>query len=97
MYIIIIIIIQDQSVFKEVFSKPQIWLEAATQIFFSLGLSLGTIVALSSYSKQSNNCLVDSLIVCFANSFTSLFVSIIVFSIIGFKANILGMHPKLVS
>lgn len=80
-------VFQGDEIVDKLFA-PQVWLEAATQIFFSLGLSLGAIIALSSYTKPSNNTLTDSLIVCFTNSFTSIFASIIVFSIIGFRSHI---------
>ena len=82
--------------FAQAFS-PQVWLEAATQIFFSLGLSLGVLIALASYSKPRYNTLVDSFIVCLTNSLTSIFSSIIVFSIVGFRAHQLNVAPSLVS
>jgi len=63
-----------------------VWLEAATQIFFSLGISTGGIIALSSYSMSVKTALRDSVFVCIVNSATSLFSSVTIFSILGFKA-----------
>ncbi|XP_075868226.1 inactive sodium-dependent neutral amino acid transporter B(0)AT3 [Nelusetta ayraudi] len=70
----------------EVLKNPQVWLDAATQIFFSLSVAFGGLIAFSSYNPEKNNCERDALIVGVINSATSLYASISVFSILGFKA-----------
>ncbi|KAM3614300.1 uncharacterized protein V6R79_012421 [Siganus canaliculatus] len=71
----------------ETLKNPTVWLDAATQIFFSLSLAFGGLIAFSSYNAQKNNCERDTLIVGLVNSFTSLYASIPIFAILGFKAN----------
>ena len=44
--------IPDWSLLK----KPQVWIDAVTQVFFSYGLGIGAITGLGSYNKYNNNC-----------------------------------------
>ncbi|XP_051872924.1 sodium-dependent neutral amino acid transporter B(0)AT3-like [Pristis pectinata] len=67
-------------------SQPRVWLDAVTQIFFSLSLGFGGLIAFSSYNSLKNDCEVDAVMVAVINSFTSIFASIPTFSILGFKA-----------
>ncbi|XP_019731847.1 sodium-dependent neutral amino acid transporter B(0)AT3-like [Hippocampus comes] len=71
----------------QIMKNPQVWLDAATQIFFSLSLAFGGLIAFSSYNNEHNNCEKDALIVGIINSATSLYASIAVFAVLGFKAN----------
>ncbi|XP_068188384.1 sodium-dependent neutral amino acid transporter B(0)AT3-like [Antennarius striatus] len=66
--------------------NPQVWLDAATQIFFSLSVAFGGLIAFSSYNSEKNNCERDAVLVGVINSATSLYASIPIFSILGFKA-----------
>ncbi|XP_068603685.1 sodium-dependent neutral amino acid transporter B(0)AT1-like [Brachionichthys hirsutus] len=66
--------------------SPQVWLDAATQIFFSLSVAFGGLIAFSSYNSEKNNCERDAVLVGVINSATSLYASIPIFSILGFKA-----------
>ncbi|XP_044534547.1 sodium- and chloride-dependent transporter XTRP3 isoform X2 [Gracilinanus agilis] len=70
----------------EQLANPKTWINAATQIFFSLGLGFGSLIAFASYNEPSNNCQKHAIIVSLINSSTSIFASIVTFSIYGFKA-----------
>ncbi|XP_069329619.1 sodium- and chloride-dependent transporter XTRP3 isoform X4 [Eulemur rufifrons] len=70
----------------EQLANPKTWINAATQIFFSLGLGFGSLIAFASYNKPSNDCQKHAIIVSLINSATSIFASIVTFSIYGFKA-----------
>uniref|UniRef100_G1P8M3 Transporter n=1 Tax=Myotis lucifugus TaxID=59463 RepID=G1P8M3_MYOLU len=69
---------------------PQVWREAATQVFFALGLGFGGVIAFSSYNKQDNNCHFDAALVALINFFTSVLATLVVFAVLGFKANIMN-------
>ncbi|XP_030202408.1 sodium-dependent neutral amino acid transporter B(0)AT3-like isoform X3 [Gadus morhua] len=69
-----------------VLKNPRVWLDAATQIFFSLSLAFGGLIAFSSYNPEKNNCERDAVLVGVINSITSIYAAIPIFSILGFKA-----------
>ena len=66
--------------------SPRVWLEAATQIFFSLGLAQGALISLSTYTTEKMKAVRQSVFVGVVNAFTSLVVAIVVYSVLGFQA-----------
>ncbi|RXM27579.1 Guanine deaminase [Acipenser ruthenus] len=74
----------------EIMLEPKVWREAATQVFFALGLGFGGVIAFSSYNKRDNNCHFDAVLVSFINFFTSVLATLVVFAVLGFKANIMN-------
>lgn len=79
----------------EIMLEPKVWRDAATQVFFALGLGFGGVIAFSSYNKRDNNCHFDAVLVALINFFTSVLATLVVFAVLGFKANI--MNGKCVS
>lgn len=64
----------------------QVWRQAATQVFFALGLGYGSVIAYSSYNPVNNNCHRDALMVSGINFMTSVLASLVVFVVLGFRA-----------
>ncbi|XP_053740617.1 sodium-dependent neutral amino acid transporter B(0)AT2 [Synchiropus splendidus] len=73
----------------EMMLEVKVWREAATQVFFALGLGFGGVIAFSSYNKRDNNCHFDAVLVAFINFFTSVLATLVVFAVLGFKANVM--------
>ncbi|XP_061080186.1 sodium-dependent neutral amino acid transporter B(0)AT2 [Conger conger] len=70
----------------EIWGEVQVWRQAATQVFFALGLGYGSVIAYSSYNPTHNNCHRDALMVSTINFLTSILASLVVFSVLGFRA-----------
>uniref|UniRef100_A0AC34FRG7 Transporter n=1 Tax=Panagrolaimus sp. ES5 TaxID=591445 RepID=A0AC34FRG7_9BILA len=68
----------------------KIWSDAGTQVLYSYGIGFGTLIALGSHNKFNHNCYRDAFFMCFVNAITSIFVGIIVFSVLGYMAFIGG-------
>lgn len=66
--------------------NPLVWLDAATQVFYSFGLAFGSLIAFGSYNQQNNNCVRDVILVSITNAATAIYASVVIFAILGFKA-----------
>ncbi|XP_036362843.1 sodium-dependent noradrenaline transporter [Octopus sinensis] len=64
----------------------QVWIDAAVQIYFSVGAGFGVHIAYASYNKFKHNCYRDCLITAVINSFTSIFSGFVIFSYLGYMA-----------
>ncbi|XP_067948115.1 sodium- and chloride-dependent glycine transporter 1-like isoform X2 [Watersipora subatra] len=75
-------------------SDAKVWKDAATQIFYSLGVGFGGLQVMSSYNKFNNNCLLDAVSVSFINCCTSVYAGFAIFSVIGFVAYRTGVDVQ---
>ncbi|MEQ2267497.1 hypothetical protein XENORESO_006827, partial [Xenotaenia resolanae] len=76
----------------EIWGNVQVWRQAATQVFFALGLGYGSVIAYSSYNPFHNNCHRDALMVSCINFMTSVLASLVVFVVLGFRAKTIALH-----
>ena len=68
--------------------KPEVWLAAYGQIFFSLSLGFGIMIAYASYMPRSSDVSNNAFITSFANCATSFFAGFAVFSVLGYLASV---------
>ncbi|CRK96201.1 CLUMA_CG009629, isoform A [Clunio marinus] len=74
----------------EAIYRPTVWVDAATQVFFSLGPGFGVLLAYASYNKYHNNVYKDALLTSFINSATSFVSGFVIFSVLGYMAHTSG-------
>ncbi|XP_012272981.1 sodium-dependent dopamine transporter [Orussus abietinus] len=71
-------------------TKAEVWVDAATQVFFSLGPGFGVLLAYASYNKYHNNVYKDALLTSLINSATSFVAGFVIFSVLGYMARASG-------
>ncbi|RTZ72659.1 MAG: sodium-dependent transporter [Gammaproteobacteria bacterium] len=72
-------------------SDPKVWIDAYSQIFFTLSLGFGIMIAYASYLPRKADITRNALLTAFINSGFSLFAGFAVFAVLGFMANSQGV------
>ncbi|GAB0195635.1 sodium-dependent noradrenaline transporter [Grus japonensis] len=85
--LLVVVIILFFSLWKGVKTSGKVWIDAATQIFYSLGAGFGVLIAFASYNKFDNNCYRDALLTSTINCVTSFISGFAIFSILGYMAH----------
>lgn len=66
--------------------RPEIWSDAASQVIFSLGVSVGAVTAFASYNDESTNVAETSLFVAVTNTIFSILCFFFIISTLGYLA-----------
>lgn len=69
-----------------ILAKPEVWIDAFSQIFFTLSLGFGIMIAYASYLPRKADIVKDSFTICFANCFYSIFAGFAVFGTLGYMS-----------
>jgi len=74
----------------EMLKNPSVWIHAYGQIFFSLSLGFGILIAYASYMPEESDVTNSAFITSFGNCATSFLAGLAVFSVLGYMAYIHG-------
>ncbi len=70
--------------------NPEVWTAAFSQIFYTLSLAFGIMIAYGSYKDLDDDIAKDTWITALLNSATSLFAGFVVFGVLGYMARVTG-------
>ena len=70
--------------------NPEVWTAAFSQIFYTLSLAFGIMIAYGSYKDRDDDIAKDTWITALLNSGTSLFAGFVVFGVLGYMAGQTG-------
>ncbi len=71
-------------------ARPGVWIDAFSQIFFTLSLGFGIMIAYASYLPRKSDIVHNAYTISFLNCFYSFFAGFAVFSTIGYMAHHTG-------
>lgn len=71
--------------------NPEVWTAAFSQIFYTLSLGFGIMIAYGSYKERDDDIAKDTWITALLNSATSLFAGFVVFGVLGYMAGQTGI------
>lgn len=74
----------------EALKDPRVWSAAYGQVFFSLSVGFGIMIAYASFRPKNSDVVNNAFITGLANCGTSFFAGFVVFSILGYMAQQLG-------
>jgi NSS family neurotransmitter:Na+ symporter len=69
----------------------KVWIAAYGQIFFTLSLAFGIMIAYASYLPEKTDIVQNAFITSFANCFYSIFAGFAVFGVLGYMAHTKGI------
>lgn len=75
-------------------SDASVWVDAASQTFFSLGPGFGVLMAFASYNDFHHNVFRDAMITVVVNSLTSFASGFVIFMFLGYMSEISGREIK---
>ena len=67
-------------------ADSMVWIKAAEQVFYSLGVGYGTHTSFASFNPKDHDCFFDAMTIPFINAGTSFFAGFAVFSTLGYLA-----------
>jgi len=76
----------------EKLADPQVWIDAAGQVFYSIGVGFGVHLTYASFNSHNNNCYRDCLTTSAVNAATSVYSGLVVFVYLGYMAKNLGIE-----
>jgi NSS family neurotransmitter:Na+ symporter len=75
-------------------TKAKVWLEAYTQVFFSLSIGFGVMIAYASFLPRKSDIVNNAFIVSLANCGTSFLGGFAVFATLGYYAKQMGVSVE---